>query len=85
MISSVILTIKINKSKNEYDMELPANMKISELSIKILESLRNLEAEIFQSVNRIGLKFYKTDSILGGDETLESAHVWSGSILTVLY
>jgi len=67
----------------EYDMELPINMAISELSIKLLEALKTLEPEHFQSTSCIGLRFDEENRFLRNDETLESAHIWDGSILTV--
>ena len=84
MIQSVILTVKTERSKQEYDMILPANVKVSELTGKLLETLKSMEPEYFLAAGGIGLRCDGNGRYLSGEETLESAHIWDGSIITVV-
>ena len=84
MIPSVILTVKIDRTEQEYDMELPADMKIEELCVKLLWAFKNIENELFRTIERIRLRFNEECRFLENDETLSSAAVWDGNIITVV-
>ena len=84
MIQAVMVTIKVDRTDHEYDMELPANLKIAELSSKLLDSFKNIESDMFRTIERIKLRFDGEDRFLEDEETLESACVWDGNIITVV-
>ena len=84
MVSSVILTVVTIQPNNEYDMELPANIPGAELCEKLLEVLKSIDGEAFNSVREINLRIERNGRLLGDDQTLEDAELWDGSIVTIL-
>jgi len=83
MIASVIITIKIAGATEQYDMELPADTPVSELSPKLLMALRNIGSDRFGCVEGIKLKSEEYNRYLDDGETLESAGIWDGSTVTI--
>ena len=83
MLDSVIVTVRVENTDIEYDMELPADIQGSELCKKLLEALRVIETETFKTVGEIGIFIEKSGQLLSGEQTLEEAKVWDGSIIVV--
>lgn len=83
MLNSVILTVKVERTELEYDMEFPANIPGTELCVKLLTALKNIESDIFRSIEKISIRVERSGELLGDEQTLESACIWDGSIITV--
>jgi len=83
MVDSVILTVKVERTSIEYDMELPANVPGKELCGKLLSALKNLEGVAFSGVEKISLRVMRNGRLLGDRETLETAEVWDGNTVIV--
>ena len=83
MIASVMITIQIAGTAEQYDMELPADTPVGELSPKLLMALRNIGIERFGSYESIRLKSEDYNRYLDDGETLESAGIWDGSTVTI--
>lgn len=78
-----LVTVRAEKMHWQADMELPARMKIRELTVQILETLKLHEEERFYHVSEIGL-FYE-EKKLHLDATLADYGIWDGSILDISY
>jgi hypothetical protein len=83
MITAVIITVKIAGTKEQHDMELPADTPLKELAPKLLMALKNIESKLFLGVDRIKVLFDFENRYLLDRETLMSAGVWDGSTITV--
>ena len=83
MIAAVMITVKIAGTKNQCDMELPADTPMKELSPKFLMALKNIENDLFFNVGHIKIKSDDYDRYLTDEETFDSAGIWDGSIITV--
>jgi hypothetical protein len=77
------VTVKVVGEPINYDMELPADIRIKELSPKLLMALKNLENRAFLGVEQIKIKFGAEWRYLKDRETLLSVGAWDGSIITV--
>ena len=84
MLNSVILTIRVEQSRKEYDLELPANIPGEELCWKLLAALKNVDNQAFRFAERISLRINQNGKMLGATQTLEDAEIWDGSILSVM-
>ena len=84
MIDSVIVTVKIDNTNKEFDLELPAKMPINELSEKLIVTLDNIQDDLLYGVKEIKLKYDIEKRFLEDDETLEDAGIWDGSYLTLI-
>jgi len=83
MTAAVILTVKIAGARKEYDMELPANSPMKELTLKLLMAFKEIERDLFLGVESVRVKYDADNRYLTDEETLESAAVWDGSVITV--
>jgi uncharacterized ubiquitin-like protein YukD len=76
MVDNVIVTVVCNS--REYDMELPANIKVEQLKPVVFEALKRkgltLSGDIVLKNN---------GSLLKDSDTLFNAGVWDGSYITV--
>ncbi len=77
MVDRVIVTI-ICKGSN-FDMELPANVEISQLIPVISEALMKKGVSITKN-----FRFISNESYLNNLDTLFDAGIWDGSNLTVV-
>ncbi|MDR0405979.1 MAG: EsaB/YukD family protein [Clostridiales bacterium] len=84
MLNSVILTVRVERTDLEYDMEFPADVPGGQLCEKLLAALRNIENDTFRAVEKIHLTIERTGTPLDDDQTLEQAGVWDGGIVTVV-
>lgn len=76
-----IITL-IFASKLSLDMELPLKIKISELTVLILTTLKQMDYGRFARLNSIKLQY--NEKQLDPNATLEQYGVWDGSYLTVI-
>ena len=79
-VDKVIVTVILNKN-SAIDMELPAFLPLSELTGKILESLKILAPSEFEGTADIDLVHNGT--VLDSRGTLASIGIWDGSILQI--
>jgi hypothetical protein len=84
MLNAVILTVRVERTDLEYDMEFPANIPGRQLCDQLLTALQNIENNIFRTVEKINLRIERTGKPLDEDETPEAAELWDGSIVTVV-
>jgi len=83
MINAAMVTVKIAGAEQHHDMELPADIPIKELAPKLLMALKNIEGRLFMGVESIKIKPDDENHYLLDTETLISAGIWDGSIITV--
>ena len=83
MISAVMVTVKIAGTNKAYDMELPADTPMVELLPKLLMALKSIEEGLFMATLGIKVKSETLRRHLTDGETLLTAGVWDGSIITV--
>ena len=81
MIDDVIVTVATENQDFSVDMELPAQLPFNELTPKLLETLKEFDADRFGNTEELTLMY--NEAVLSGDATLESEAVWDGSILIV--
>jgi|GEM_PF-839162 len=81
MIAASLVTVRIAESRKQLDMELPTDMPAGELAPKLLAALKNVEDARLHDVTQIRIKV--DARYLDGAETLSSAHIWDGGIITV--
>ena len=77
-----IVTIIFGDENSELDMELPSQLSIGELRIRIFEILKNLHEDVFEGWHSCGLEF--KNRVLEDNETLLKAGVFDGSRLYVV-
>lgn len=80
-VEKVIVTVVASK-RTSIDMELPAFMPITDLTDKMLETLKVLYPAEFESVSDIQL--IKQGEPLVEQSTLASMGVWDGAVLEVV-
>ena len=74
---SIIVTLIIGSKK--LDMELPAFLPITDVSARILETLRALYPQAYGGCTAICLR--ECGTTLAGNRTLASYGIWDGTIL----
>jgi len=84
MSSPIIVTVKVDKSDTQYDMELPTDVFGAELCGKLLIVLQSLDNETFSSVEKIKLRIDNSGLILGEEQTLDSVSVLEGNYVTLI-
>ncbi len=80
-LQSSLITIICDEFKFEADFELPTFLKIEKLELKMIESLKTLNPSLFFCVS--GLTFVFNGRILDKNESLSSAGIWDGAIVTM--
>lgn len=80
-MESAIVTVRNTGGSFEKDMELPSNLPVRELSVRLLEVLRTLDYVSFGSFSHLVLS--SDGRILDDEKTLDELNVWDGSIITV--
>ena len=78
---TIIATIEYTTEKISIDMELPANLAVDKLTIKILEVLKNVYAELFSVWEKCRL--IHNNRILNDSETMISAGIYDGGRIYV--
>lgn len=80
MIDNVLITVRY-KNIFEKDMELPAQVDVTELCTMLLETLKTAESIIFSDIDKISIKC-KGKFIKSG--TLFASGVWDGSTIEII-
>ena len=78
-----LVTVRAQAMHWQADMELPAGMKIRELAVQILETLKLYDEERFYHVSEISL--LNQGKPLHSYATLADYGIWDGSILDIRY
>ena len=65
------------------DMEIPLKIPVKELSVKLVETLREMDPDCFSEIQDIKISY--NDKILNKDETLYQNGVWDGSRIQLMY
>ena len=78
---TIIATIEYTAKKISVDLELPANLNVENLKMKILEVLKNLYAGLFTDWENCQL--IHGNRILNGNETMISAGIFDGGRIYV--
>ena len=74
---SVIVTLIIGSKK--LDMELPAFLPITDVNVRILETLRAIYPQVYGACTAIRL--CERGTTLAGNKTLASYGIWDGAVL----
>lgn len=80
-MESVIVTVRSQTAKFERDMELPSNLPCSELSQKLLETLKVLDYTVFG--HKTKLELFSGGRLLDDKKSLDELHIWDGATITV--
>ena len=78
---TIIATVEYTPEKFSIDMELPANLNVENLKMKILEALKNEKAALFSTWENCQL--IHDSRILNGSETMISAGIYDGGRIYV--
>lgn len=76
-----IVTVRTKDGTWEADMELPAKMKLKSVAIKVLDTVKALDADRFEAMHK--LHFRHENRILHEEATLADYQIWDGSILVI--
>lgn len=83
MSNSIIATVRIGETRQEADMELPADIEVGVLSIELLRTLKSAGVAELANAKRIYL--YCGKRRLQDEKTLTQNRVYDGSIITITY
>lgn len=83
MVDLVIITLLDKDGTEIGDFELPARMKVSELSVKIEEALKAMNSDKYSEISN--LKLLYEDAPLSAKDTLYIKEIWDGSFLKLAY
>ncbi len=82
-MESAMVTARVEKMSWQIDMELPAKMRIKELVMEMLETLKMYDEERFCQISEISL--FHEQKKLHMDATLADYQIWDGSIIDIRY
>lgn len=74
-----IVTIKTKDGTWEADMELPVKMKLKNVAVKVLDTLKSMGDNRFDIINCI--RFTYENKLLNEEATLFDYQIWDGSII----
>lgn len=83
MSNSIIATVRIGETRQEADMELPADIEVGVLSIELLRTLKS--AGVAELVNTKRIYLYYGKRRLQDEKTLTQNRIYDGSIITITY
>lgn len=83
MSNGIIATVRIGETRQEADMELPADIEVGVLSIELLRTLKSAGVAELANTKRIYL--YCGKRRLQDEKTLTQNRVYDGSIITITY
>lgn len=83
MSNSIIATVRIGETRQEADMELPADIEVGVLSIELLRTLKSAGVAELANAKRIYL--YCGKRRLQDEKTLTQNRIYDGSIITITY
>lgn len=74
-----IITIKTKDGTWEADMEIPAKMKLKNVALKVLDTIKAMDESRFEAVHK--LRFIYENKVLNEEATLADYQIWDGSIV----
>lgn len=74
-----IVTVKTRSGGWEADMELPARMKLKNVALKVLDTVKAMDESRFEAVHK--LQFIHENRVLNEEATLADYRIWDGSIV----
>lgn len=76
-----IVTIRTKDGTWEADMELPAKMKLKDVALKVLDTIKAMDEARFGELHK--LRFVYGDKLLNEEATLADYQIWDGSIVSL--
>ncbi len=76
-----IVTIMTKDKTWQADMELPAGMRLKNVAVKVLDTLKAMDEGRFGRVHK--LRFEHETKLLNEEATLADYQIWDGSILYI--
>lgn len=83
-MKKIIVTLTNQSRHFTYDIELPINMKMEQLSAQIREVISAFAPNVMAGLEQYTLYCERIGRNLVDDETLEEAGVWNGDYLMIL-
>lgn len=80
----IIVTIRVGKNAKEYDMELPMDQRIKDLTRDIADSLEGLNPLLYFDPETCCLLNQRNGRRLDPERTLSEECVWNGDLLDVV-
>lgn len=74
-----IVTVKTKDGAWEADMELPAKMKLKNVALKVLDTIKSMDESRFEAVHRV--RFIHENRVLNEEAALADYQIWDGGIL----
>lgn len=76
-----IITIRTKDGTWEADMELPAKMKLKNVALKVLDTIKSMDERRFGALYK--LQFIYENKVLSEEATLSDYQIWDGSIISL--
>lgn len=76
-----IITVKTRDGTWEADMELPARMKLRDVALKVLDTVKAMDENRFGALHK--LRFVYENKVLNDEATLADYGIWDGSIVSL--
>lgn len=80
-VEYALVTVRVEKLNWQADMELPARMRIRDLLVKMLETLKMYDEDCFSHISQIRLYYQGRE--LHGSASLADYQIWDGSVLDI--
>lgn len=80
----IIVTIRVGKNAEEYDLELPMDQKIKDLTCDIADSLEGLNPLLHFDPEKSCLLNRRNGRRLDPERSLSEECVWNGDLLEVV-
>lgn len=76
-----IVTIRTRDKTWETDMELPAKMRLKDVALKVLDTMKAMDETRFGELHK--LRFVYEDKLLNEEATLADYQIWDGCIVSL--
>lgn len=76
-----IITIRTKDGTWEADMELPAKMKLKNVALKVLDTIKAMDENRFGELHK--LQFIYENKVLNEEAALSDYQIWDGSIVSL--
>lgn len=77
-----IVTVRTRDGAWEADMELPVKMKLKNLAVKVLDTIKAMDQGRFEAFHK--LRFSDGKKVLNEEASLADYQIWDGSILLLV-
>lgn len=74
-----IVTIRTKDGTWEADMELPAKMKLKNVALKVLDTIKAMDENRFGMLHKV--QFIHENKVLNEEATLADYGIWDGSVV----